>query len=89
VGAVVLGVTDPLLPANDGNYELSASGARRVRRRADLLVPIDALGAIYLGGTSVAELVGAGQIHEVRRGAAARADALLRSPLGAWCGTYF
>ncbi len=87
--AVVLGVTDPVLPQNDGRFEISAAGARRVRRAADLDVPIDSLGAIYLGGTSVTELVIAGRIGERRAGAAARADMLLHSALAPWSGTYF
>jgi predicted acetyltransferase len=88
-GSVVLAVTDPVLPHNDGRYEIDAAGARRVRRAADLDVPIDALGAIYLGGTSVTELVAAGRIGERRRGAAARADLLLHSLPAPWCGTFF
>jgi len=89
VGDVVLGVTDPVLPANDGRYEISGAGARRVRRTADLDVPIDCLGAVYLGGTTMTELVAAGRVSERRRGAAVRADRLLHSPVAPWCGTFF
>jgi hypothetical protein len=78
-----------LLPDNDGRFEISAAGARRVRRAADLDVPIGALGAIYLGGTSVAEMVAAGMINERKRGAAARADLLLHSTPAPFCGTFF
>ena len=89
VTSVVLAVSDPLLAENDGRYEIGPSGAKRVRRAADLDVPIDALGAIYLGGTSVTELVNAGRIVERKAGAAARADLLLRSTPSPWSGTFF
>ena len=85
----VIEVADRLLPQNDGRWELAAGGARRVKRAPDLELPIAELGAVYLGGTSVSELVAAGRIIERRRGGAARADALLRSPLAPFCGVFF
>jgi predicted acetyltransferase len=88
-GTLVIEVADPILPENDGRYELSADGVRRVRARPDLRLGIDVLGAVYLGGVSVSELVAAGRITEVARGAAARADALLHHPVAPWCGTFF
>jgi predicted acetyltransferase len=88
-GSVVIRVTDPILPANSGRYEIAAGGATRSRRAADLDLSIELLGAIYLGGTSVSELVAAGRVDERRRGAAARADLLLHSALAPWCGSFF
>jgi len=88
-GAVVVEVRDPVLPANDGRYELAAEGARRVKRRPDVRLDVDALGAVYLGGTSMSELLAAGRIDELTRGAAARADLLLHHPVAPWSGTFF
>ena len=47
------------------------------------------LGSAYLGGVSFAELGLAARIEECTPGAAARADALLRTPLAPWCPAVF
>ena len=56
---------------------------------ADLTLPIDALGSIYLGGMSVLALAEAGRIDEDRSGALARADTMFRSAVTPWCSTWF
>jgi predicted acetyltransferase len=56
---------------------------------AELTFPVDALGAVYLGGTSVLALAGAGRIDEHRSGALLRADAMFRSSIPPWCSTWF
>lgn len=87
--SVVLEVIDPVLPDNDGRYEISAEEVHKVRRAPDLVLPIEVLGAVYLGGPSFVSLVAAGRIEERRRGAALVADRLFHSALAPWCGTFF
>ncbi|HZQ26169.1 MAG TPA: GNAT family N-acetyltransferase [Acidimicrobiales bacterium] len=82
-GEVVLEVTDPFRPANDGCYLVSAAGgARRITGRdADIALGVDDLGSAYLGGVRLSTLAAAGRAHELRPGALARADALF-APVG-------
>jgi predicted acetyltransferase len=74
---VVLEVDDALLPENAGRYRLRA-GADAVTCEptgdpADLGCDVAALGAAYLGGTSLATLAAGGRVRELRPGAAAEA----------------
>jgi predicted acetyltransferase len=73
---VVLGVTDPILPENTGNWLLTgdpdAATCTRADRGPDLLVDVAALGAAYLGGATLTQLAGAGRLREVTPGALAR-----------------
>jgi predicted acetyltransferase len=48
-----------------------------------------ALGSLYLGGVSAVTLAAAGRVDESAAGAAAAADALLRSPRTPWLGAWF
>lgn len=87
---VVLEVTaDPWFADNVARFEVGNEGCRRVRRAAELSMPVDMVGAVLLGGTSFGELVAARRIVERRPGAAARADRLFHAPLQPWCGTFF
>ena len=71
---VVIDVTDPLLTANDGRWRLQAGGpgeggkpaCERTTAPADVVLPVSALGAAYLGGTRLRGLAAAGQISEQR-----------------------
>jgi predicted acetyltransferase len=78
----VIEVTDPEVPANSGRWRLTGSptGASCVSTmdEPDLGCGVRALGATYLGGTSLATLAGTGQVVEHRPGAIAQADAALR-----------
>ncbi len=59
---------------------------------ADLpVIELDAaaLGSLYLGAVSVSTLVDAGRVTERTAGAAAAADALLRSPRTPWLAVWF
>ena len=47
------------------------------------------LGAIYLGGFSLADLARAGRTTELVDGARARADAMLSTGVRAWCPQIF
>lgn len=89
-GQITLEVNDPVCPWNDGRYELGGSpdGAqcRRVSKSPDLTMPVAELGALYLGGNPVQNLVRAGRIQENVAGAAALADRMFRSPVAPWPG---
>jgi predicted acetyltransferase len=67
---VVLEVTDDWCPWNTGRYRLSGdrTGATCVPSTdaADLSLPVSALGAAYLGGTTLAVLGAAGVVCEIR-----------------------
>lgn len=55
----------------------------------DVRLPASALGAAYLGGTSVCRLREAGVIEELRAGAVARLDSLLRTSPAPWSPTTY
>ncbi|WP_327265075.1 GNAT family N-acetyltransferase [Streptomyces sp. NBC_01232] len=82
---VVLEVHDVRLPANAGRFRLEAGpgGAtyEHADSAADLALDVRELGACYLGGTRVGELVAAGLVREHTPGAAAALDAALRTPV--------
>jgi predicted acetyltransferase len=89
---LVLGVVDPFLPENDGRYELDAGpdGAtcRETTADADLEVPVDALGAMYLGGHRATTLARAGLISG-EDSSLASADRLFAWPIAPWCHEIF
>ncbi len=86
---VVLAVTDRLLPANTGHYEIGPDGARRTGAAADLTLDVDTLGMLYLGEWSATALVQAGRVEVVDPAAVARADELFTTTTAPWCGSYF
>ncbi|AEW94112.1 MULTISPECIES: GNAT family N-acetyltransferase [Streptomycetaceae] len=85
---VVLEVTDPFCPWNEGRWRLSgdAKGAscERTGDAADLVVGATELGSLHLGGVSAAGLAAAGRIREVRAGALAELETAFHSPLAPW-----
>jgi len=54
-----------------------------------LALPVDMLGALYLGGVSARTLVRAGRITELSPGSADVFDASFRSPVAPWLSTWF
>ena len=82
-------VADPQLADNVGTWTVDDGSVRRARRRPDVRLPVDALGAVYLGGISFAALVAAGLAEETARGGAARADAVFRTALHPWPAEMF
>ena len=84
---VVLKVTDKYLPANDGYWRLAAGPgtetlvSRLSGARADLELDVRDLGAIYLGGPSLAWLAAAGLVKEHTPGAAMQVSKAFRSPI--------
>jgi predicted acetyltransferase len=74
---IVLDVRDEFCPWNTGRYRLQGSldGAEceSTDAPADIAISARDLGAIYLGGTSVAQLAAAGLVDELTPGSALRA----------------
>ncbi|MGW5743600.1 GNAT family N-acetyltransferase [Amycolatopsis sp. NPDC003861] len=86
---VVLAVTDRLLPANTGHYEIGPDGARRTDAAADLALDVDTLGMLYLGHWPATTLAEAGRIDVRDPAAPGRADELFTTTAAPWCGTHF
>jgi predicted acetyltransferase len=87
-GSLVLEVDDPFQPASGGRFQLDTGvgGAtcKRTDAEPDLVLGVDALSALWLGGFWPSALAAAGRIEEQREGALAVADRLLpmaKSPL--------
>ena len=74
---VVLQVSDPLLPVNEGRFRLVAgpegASVTRTESAADLRLGIRELSAAYLGGTPLTALARAGWVVEERAGSLTRA----------------
>ncbi len=88
-GAVVFDVVDDFGPWNAGRWRLSDGVAKRSQAPAQLRCDVTALGSVYLGAFSFSELVRGGRAEELRRGAAARADAMFAWPRAPWCPEIF
>lgn len=80
---------DPILPDNVGTWTVEGGVARRLRRRPDVRLDVQALASAYLGGFTFAELARAGRVEEVAGGGIARADALYRVDAKPWCPEIF
>ncbi len=87
--AVVLEVRDEFCPWNKGRYLVGDGGVERTSAAPDLKLDVSALGSVYLGGFTFAQLARAGRIEELRAGAASRADALFRWDRAPWCPEIF
>ena len=100
---VVIEVTDDLFADNAGRWRLRAQGSvgaagaaapapascERTSAPADLALPVQALGAAYLGGTRLSALAGAGLVSEMRPGALAALSAAMSWDPAPWCTTGF
>ena len=67
----------------------STASCRETRESPDVTLDVRALGAAYLGGTTLATLAAAGLVAESSPGGIARADALLGWNADPWCSTWF
>jgi predicted acetyltransferase len=92
-GRLVLRVRDAFCPWNDGHYELNGGPTNAACERCtddpDLELSADDLAATYLGGNRFRTLHEAGRIHELHRGALARADAMFATDRTPWCPSHF
>jgi len=70
---VVLQVRDEVCPWNEGRWRLAADGAgatcERTTDPADLELPVDVLGAGFLGGRDLVPFAATGAVRQVRPGA--------------------
>jgi predicted acetyltransferase len=82
-------VSDPYFPDNVGTWTIENGNVRPARRRPDVRLPVQTLGAAYLGGQSFAQLGAAGLLEEATRGGIARADAAFRATAAPWCPEIF
>ena len=82
-------VSDPLFTDNVGTWTIAGGVARRSSRRPDVRLDVQALGSVYLGGFSFAELARAERVEEASRGGTARADDLFRTDTAPWCPEIF
>jgi len=85
---LVLDVTDELCPWNAGRWRLSGDEKTaecvRTDAAADLALDIRELAAVFLGGSTIAALEQAGQVKELRPGAAAEASRAFATQLAPW-----
>ena len=88
-GALVLDVIDEFCPWNAGTWRVSGGRAKRTTTAAQLRLDVSALGCAYLGAFSFSQLVRGGRVEELRRGAAARADAMFAAERAPWCPEIF
>jgi predicted acetyltransferase len=90
---VVLEVTDPICTWNDGRWHLVAGSdgvsCEATSRSADLSMSVTELGAVYLGGTPLAELAMAGRVTEQTPGTLASTSLAFQSSPAPWCPVVF
>ena len=90
MAAQSIAVTDPLLPTNDGTYEIAPHGAKRTDAPdADIVTDIAGLSAAYLGGTTWHSLAATGRATAANPADITLADALFHSTPLPFCGTFF
>ncbi|KIZ16547.1 GNAT family N-acetyltransferase [Streptomyces natalensis] len=85
---LVLDVQDAFCPWNTGHHRLTADGGKvscePTTAPADLRMAADALGAAFLGGTTLTALAAAGLVQELRPGALALASTAFRGEREPW-----
>jgi len=90
---VVLEVSDEICPWNAGRWRLTGgpdgSTCERSGAPADISLAVVDLGAVYLGGTTLAELASAGRIEELRKGSVATAATAFAHSPAPWCPAVF
>ena len=92
---LVIEVVDDVLPSNAGRWRLQADGpasparCERTTATADVVLPVQALGATYLGGTRLGALAAAGLAAERRAGALGGLSTALSWDPAPWCPAIF
>jgi predicted acetyltransferase len=96
---VVIEVADELCPQNTGRWRLTAATAvapagfratcERTTAPADVVLPVWALGAAYLGGTRLGSMAEAGVISEVTPGSLAVLSTAMSWEPAPWCPMIF
>jgi predicted acetyltransferase len=85
--SVVIEVEDAFCPWNEGRYRVP--GGDRTDADPDLRADVTALGSVYLGGFTFAELARALRLEELSPGAIARVDTLFDTDRAPWCPEIF
>jgi predicted acetyltransferase len=90
---LVLEVRDDFCPWNTGRWRLSGHPAGAhcgpTDRDPDLVLGIEELSSVYLGGVSLASLQAAGRVREVSPGAVTLASTAFGWPVAPWCPDEF
>lgn len=87
--ALVIELSDPFCPWNQGRWRLLGGTVQATDAAADLRMPMDALGSAWLGGFSWRQLVEAGRVQAASEEAVAKADRLFRRDRAPWCPEVF
>ena len=87
--AVVLDVRDAFLPDVAGRYRVTSTGTTRTDDDADIELDVTALGSVYLGGFTFADLVRGSRATERVSRSIERADAMFRTSVEPWCAEIF
>ena len=93
----VIEVADDLFEQNAGRWRLRAPGresaeratCERTSQAADVTLPVQSLGAAYLGGTRLGALAGAGLAEQARPGAIAALSTAMSWEPAPWSPTLF
>ena len=88
-GEIVFEVQDEFCRWNEGRWRLVDGSVERVDGDADLRLDVAALGSVYLGGFTFAQLARGGRVGELTDGAIARADRLFSTRRAPWCPEIF
>ena len=94
-GELVLEIDDQFCAWNSGRYRLvvddrgEATVTRADGDAPDLVLPVDALASIYLGGTTARRLAGAGRCASATPDALATADRMFASDRAPYCAASF
>lgn len=86
---IVVELTDPFLPGNEGRWSIEPGSPSRTTDDPDLALSARELGSLYLGGVSASTLARASRITELVPGALARADRMFTVTPAPWCRTDF
>jgi predicted acetyltransferase len=86
---VVFEVVDDFADWNNGRWKVAGGNCQRTDDDADLRLDVQALGSVFLGGFTFAELRRGMRIEELRDGAISRADAVFRTDRAPWCPEIF
>ena len=88
-GSVTIAVNDPLLPNNSASFTITGDGVESTKRRAQLHIGVEGLGAVLLGGTTWRSLDAAGLAHTDDPAALVVADQLFAVAEAPYSGTFF
>jgi predicted acetyltransferase len=86
---VTIEVADAICDWNAGRYKLSGGSCDRTDADPDLALDVADLGAVYLGGTTLASLAAVGRVRELTPGALSRASRAFRGDVDPWCPEIF